>query len=95
MTDDTATEHTGFRIEGRVQGVGFRWWTRRLAEELGVDGSVRNLPDGSVEVLARGPSEVIRTFESRLHRGPSSAIVRSVERFGVDGVRRSGFAIEP
>jgi acylphosphatase len=42
-------------VSGRVQGVGFRWWTRSQAERLGLVGSASNLPDGRVEVVAEGP----------------------------------------
>ncbi|MHA6625849.1 acylphosphatase [Pseudonocardia sichuanensis] len=42
-------------VEGRVQGVGFRWWTRSRALELGLVGTARNLPDGRVAVVAEGP----------------------------------------
>ena len=42
------------RLGGRVQGVGFRWYTRREAQELGLPGRVRNLPDGGVEVEVAG-----------------------------------------
>jgi acylphosphatase len=41
-------------VHGMVQGVGFRWWTRRRALELGLVGEVRNLPDGRVSVIAEG-----------------------------------------
>ena len=44
-------------VSGRVQGVGFRWWTRTVADELGLDGWAENLPDGRVEVVAQGPRE--------------------------------------
>ena len=44
-------------VEGRVQGVGFRWWTRREAGALGLSGSATNLPDGRVEVIAEGPRD--------------------------------------
>ena len=43
------------RVAGRIQGVGFRWWTRSRALELGLSGSARNLDDGGVEVVAEGP----------------------------------------
>lgn len=68
----------GYSIRGRVQGVGFRWWTRRTAEELGLSGSVKNLRDGTVEVHVRGPEERVRRFRDRLERGPSGARVESV-----------------
>ncbi len=48
-------------VRGRVQGVGFRWWTRARALELGLAGHARNTADGRVEVVAQGsPSDVLR-----------------------------------
>lgn len=44
-------------VRGRVQGVGFRWWTRARALELGLTGWARNTEDGRVEVVAEGPEE--------------------------------------
>lgn len=44
-------------VRGRVQGVGFRWWTRARALEIGLDGSAANLPDGRVEVVAEGSKQ--------------------------------------
>ena len=44
-------------VRGRVQGVGFRWWVRARALELGLSGTATNLPDGRVEVVAQGPRE--------------------------------------
>ncbi|WP_114906218.1 acylphosphatase [Ornithinimicrobium murale] len=46
-------------VRGRVQGVGFRWWTRARALELGLVGHARNLPDGRVEVNAQGPEDAV------------------------------------
>jgi acylphosphatase len=69
----------GFRLKGRVQGVGFRWWTRKTAQELGVVGTVRNLPDGSVEVMARAEEPVMDHFADKLRQGPSVARVTEVE----------------
>lgn len=66
-------------IEGRVQGVWFRASTRRAAEELGVVGWVRNLPDGRVEVLAEGTSEQIDRLLEYCKHGPPLAEVSHVE----------------
>lgn len=95
MADQTES-NVVFRVHGRVQGVGFRWWTRRTASRLGLTGFVRNLPDGTVEVRARGPSDALQELEDSLHEGPSSARVRRVERrqAGGDRVARDGFRIE-
>lgn len=53
-------------VRGRVQGVGFRWWTRARALELGLVGYARNLPDGRVEVLAQGDREAVRALADLL-----------------------------
>ena len=74
------TDRRAYRIVGRVQGVGFRWWTRQTATELGLRGTVRNARDGSVEVEAQGTAGALAAFEERLGRGPAAARVRSVER---------------
>ncbi|MFW6088134.1 MAG: acylphosphatase [Gemmatimonadota bacterium] len=95
MASDQTRDQAGFRIHGRVQGVGFRWWTRKTAGRLGIAGSVRNLPDGTVEVRAAGPADAMREFESRLHRGPSTASVERLVRFEVDDVTTAEFRIEP
>lgn len=65
-------------LEGRVQGVGFRWWTKREAIRLGLRGTVRNLSDGSVEVHAAGPGQTIASFLATLRRGPPGALVTRV-----------------
>ena len=65
-------------IRGRVQGVGFRWFVMSEAERLELSGYVRNLPDGSVEVVSRGSDEALATLEQRLKRGPPAARVESV-----------------
>lgn len=67
------------RIHGRVQGVGFRWWTRKQAQRLGLRGHVRNCPDGTVEAVLIGPADAVRKMERLLHEGPRSARVEEVE----------------
>ncbi|HEX8242008.1 MAG TPA: acylphosphatase [Longimicrobium sp.] len=70
----------GFRVTGRVQGVGFRWWARAQAAALGLAGTVRNAADGSVEVQARGSDHALAELERLLGEGPLHAQVRAVER---------------
>jgi acylphosphatase len=71
-------------ITGGVQGVGFRYSTRRVANQLGVTGWVRNRPDGSVEVWAQGDHASLADFQRFLETGPPGARVRSVETTEVD-----------
>lgn len=65
-------------VEGRVQGVGFRWHTRAEARALGVGGVVQNLADGRVEVHAEGTAEAVEALVTWLGRGPSGAHVTAV-----------------
>ncbi|HEV7586909.1 MAG TPA: acylphosphatase [Longimicrobium sp.] len=84
----------GFRVTGRVQGVGFRWWTRAQAIRLGLDGTVRNANDGSVEVEARGPEPALAELERLLNEGPPHARVRAVERFAASlAAHSTGFDV--
>lgn len=66
------------RVSGRVQGVGFRYWTEDVAQSLGVCGWVRNCDNGDVEVEAEGPRDVLEEFLRRLHEGPVLARVRDI-----------------
>jgi acylphosphatase len=70
-----------YLISGRVQGVGFRFFTQAAAAREGVYGWVRNLPDGQVEVHAEGEAEAIDRFEHRIRHGPPGA---RVDRVGSD-----------
>lgn len=65
-------------VQGRVQGVGFRWFTRERARELGLSGWVRNDPDGSVEVYALGPEVDLASLRRMLEEGPPAADVEAV-----------------
>lgn len=67
-------------IRGRVQGVGYRWWTEQAANRLGLDGWVRNRIDGSVEILAIGPAWAIDRLAGACRQGPPAAEVASVDR---------------
>jgi acylphosphatase len=68
-----------FRVTGKVQGVYFRHSARLEAERLALSGYARNLPDGSVEVLAHGPAAAVVELHQWLHRGPRSARVEAVQ----------------
>ncbi len=68
-----------FRIVGRVQGVGFRWWAAREARALALAGSIHNEADGSVEVEAEGPPAEVARFRALLQEGPPHAYVERVE----------------
>ena len=68
-----------WRVRGRVQGVGYRYFAQKAAAELGVTGYARNLDDGRVEVYAVGPEEKLSQFAGMLHKGPMWADVRGVE----------------
>ncbi len=67
------------RITGRVQGVWFRGWVREQARRLGLNGWVRNQPDGSVAALLVGPGTAVAAMLALCHRGPPPARVHAVE----------------
>ncbi len=66
-------------VRGRVQGVGFRMFVRHEALRLGLCGYTRNLPDGTVEVVATGKVPDLELFMARLRTGPPDARVESIE----------------
>ena len=65
-------------VSGKVQRVAYRAFVQDSAGTLGVVGWVRNLPDGSVELVAQGPSDVLKEFVEYLHEGSLMAKVESV-----------------
>jgi acylphosphatase len=84
-----------FLITGKVQGVYFRHSTRLQAERLGLRGVARNLPDGSVEVIAHGTPEAMENLREWLNRGPSGAQVAAVQEFeDLDGYSVRSFRVE-
>jgi acylphosphatase len=69
-------------VSGRVQGVGFRWWTRARALELGLKGSAANLSDGRVEVVAEGPRPACDALLAALRSAaPPGHVAAVVERW--------------
>ena len=65
-------------VSGRVQGVGFRWFVLEAASAEGMTGWVRNVPDGTVEIVAEGEAEAVERFERAVRRGPGRARVDDV-----------------
>jgi acylphosphatase len=79
-------------VKGRVQGVGFRWWTRARALELGLCGSATNLDDGRVQVVAEGPEEAARALLDLLRSGATPGRVEFVaEQWGPARGQDEGF----
>ncbi|MEX0746762.1 MAG: acylphosphatase [Rhodothermales bacterium] len=72
------SERLDAHVLGRVQGVGFRHFVTQQARRIGVDGWVRNEPDGSVRVAAEGPRDALEELVARLREGPAGARVHDV-----------------
>lgn len=82
------------RIEGRVQGVGFRWFVLREARALGLDGRVWNVADGAVELEAEGTGDALRQLIATVRRGPpASRVQRVLDTWGAPSARFRGFQI--
>ena len=79
MDSDSDLLRVHVRVAGRVQGVCYRWYTRDTAAEHGVTGWVRNLPDGSVELVAEGRREGLAKLLEWCRKGPQSAKVSDME----------------
>jgi acylphosphatase len=83
------------RIDGNVQGVGFRNWTQRLAGQLALTGWVRNRRDGSVEAVFCGPEAAVSEALQRCRVGPRSAKVTDVSVIAEHTPIVDGFEIRP
>jgi acylphosphatase len=75
----TAKSARRWFVSGQVQGVGFRWFVEKHANEIGLSGWVRNEDDGRVQVYAVGAAEQLNRLAALLHQGPRMASVRGVE----------------
>lgn len=79
---DNAFEQTikaySIQVMGRVQGVGFRYYTEKKAKEFGLSGYVQNQPDGSVKIEAEGEEDQLVEFINWCHKGPQWARVQKV-----------------
>jgi acylphosphatase len=92
MRDTDSTRLTAW-VHGRVQGVGFRWWTRSVALGLGLSGYASNLADGRVEVVAEGSRDRCTRLLDALRTGsPPGRVDTVVERWSEARGNLSGFA---
>ena len=89
------TRTVRLRIEGRVQGVGFRVFVERSAVALGLDGWVRNRRDGGVEAVVSGTPAAVEQMIERCHVGPPASHVDRVEVLAEDEAIASGFMVKP
>jgi acylphosphatase len=94
MSSEAETIRTvSVRIEGRVQGVYYRAWTEQNARALGLDGSVRNAHDGSVEAVFSGPADKVAEMLRLCERGPPDARVARVTVIQEGGSAPRGFKV--
>jgi acylphosphatase len=83
-----------FVVSGRVQGVGFRYFTEDRAVREGLHGYVRNLPDGRVEIVAEGEADALERFERAVQGGPAGARVETCDVADLTPTgRTTGFTI--
>jgi len=79
-------------VSGRVQGVGFRACVRRFASGMNINGTVMNLPDGKVQIIASGESIILEKFLSMLYGCPR-AIIRDIQTIEINFQQFDGFTI--
>ncbi|MCK4550065.1 MAG: acylphosphatase [Candidatus Krumholzibacteria bacterium] len=93
MPEDDEFKTVRVRVSGVVQGVGFRYYTHRVAVSLGLDGYVRNRSDGSVEAVAEGNAEIVDLFLEHVAKGPPGSSVRGIAVSEIPSVGYDGFDI--
>lgn len=84
MTQPAGLKAVHLRIEGRVQGVGFRRWMKREADGLGLRGWARNTPDAAIEAVVAGEEDAVAAFCEAATRGPHNARVNGLAMHAVD-----------
>jgi acylphosphatase len=90
-----ATRCIHVRVDGRVQGVGYRAFVLENADELGLAGWIRNRRDGSVEAVFQGGEAAIEEMLRLCSAGPPASRVTSVEQIGEGVATFSGFEVQP
>lgn len=93
MAEEMRVVHV--RVEGRVQGVGYRAWTEVVATGLGLEGWVRNRRDGAVEAVFQGRPETVEDMLARCKEGPPAAHVTHVDILGEGVGAFEGFEVRP
>ena len=83
-----------YLVEGRVQGVGFRYFVSRVAHSFGVLGWVKNLKNGIVEIRAQGDEEVLTRFKAEIRSGSPFAIVENIREDDIQIETYENFFIE-
>ncbi len=78
MADSNDIKHLNITVSGKVQGVFFRLTTKAVADQLGVKGITRNMPDGTVYIEAEGDRFALESFLEWCHAGPEKAVVENV-----------------
>lgn len=78
------TRRISLKVFGRVQGVGYRYFTRKLANSYGITGYVKNTSDNAVIIEAKGSDLAIQYFLKNLSKGPSTAKVEKIEHQSCD-----------
>jgi acylphosphatase len=86
-------ENRIIRVEGRVQGVGFRAFVRDQAQKLGIQGFVRNEPDGSVYIEASGQKADLQVFIDKCKKGPIWGAVERLSQMEGSNSYSSGFSV--
>ena len=93
MTENDEFKAVRARVSGVVQGVGFRYFTHRIAVSLGLDGYVRNMSDGSVEAVAEGDAQMVDLFLDKIGKGPTASSVRGLKVSEIPIAGYNGFDI--
>ncbi len=93
VPEDDELKAVRARVSGSVQGVGFRYFTHRIAVSLGLDGYVRNRSDGTVEAVAEGSAAIVDLFLEKITEGPPGSRVRGMKVSDLPPVGYSGFEI--
>ena len=93
MPEDDELKAVRVRVSGSVQGVGFRYFTHRVAVSLGLDGYVRNMSDSTVEAVAEGSAPMVDLFLEKITEGPPGSNVRGIRVSDLPPAGYNGFDI--